>query len=138
MQNAMTATIVVLGLLGAAFAAQVILANRAATRDFGPQICWLKQGRDVVNIRELEFATTGYFIPNPLMLFNRRFVGLGMEDPAVLSPHFALLAPDANGTLKVWGWSLRKRNFWRDENGTIDKFVSDELRETCKQVIAQN
>ena len=138
MGKAMMLVIAIVGIFCAAFAVQVSLANRVAARDFGPHYCWLKQGRDTVNLRELEFATTGYFVPNPLALFNRRLIGLGMEDPAVLSPHFAVLAPDSDGTLQVWGWSLRKRNFWRDENGTIDKFVSDELRETCKQIIAQN
>jgi len=134
----MVGFIVLLGLLCGVAGVKVALANRAAARDFGSHYCWLKQGRDTVNLRELEFATTGYLVPNPFALFNRRLMGLGMEDPAVLSPHFAVLAQDADGTLKVWGWSLRKRNFWRDENGTIDKFVSEELRETCKQIIAQN
>lgn len=138
MYKIMTPSILLFGLLGIASAAQVILANRAATRDFGPQICWLKQGRDVVNIRELEFATTGYFIPNPLMLFNRRFIGMGMEDPAVFSPHFAVYAAGENGEFKVWGWSFRRSAFWRDENGTIDKFVSTDVREACEMMIAQN
>ena len=121
--------------IGALFAAQVILANRVASRDFGPRVCWLKQGSDTVNLRQLEFATTGYFIPIPLTLLNRRFLGIGMEDPAVLSPHFAILAPNADGTLDIWGWSVRKRAFWRDENGTIDKFISAELRDNCKTIL---
>lgn len=135
MRNVMTFVIVMLIVIGVLFAAQVILANRAAARDFGPRVCWLKQGSDTVNLRQLEFATTGYFIPNPLTLLNRRFLGIGMEDPAVLSPHFAVLAPNADGTLDIWGWSFRKRAFWRDENGTIDKFASADLRDNCKAML---
>ncbi|MBO6767351.1 MAG: hypothetical protein JJ901_03480 [Erythrobacter sp.] len=135
MRNAVTFVIVIVVVVGVLFAAQVILANRAAARDFGPRVCWLKQGSDTVNLRELEFSTTGYFIPNPLTLLNRRFLGLGMEDQAVLSPHFAVLAPSADGTLEIWAWSLRKRAFWRDENGTIDKFASADLRDKCEAML---
>ncbi|MGB3469309.1 MAG: hypothetical protein WBA51_00635 [Erythrobacter sp.] len=135
MRNAVTFVIVILVVVGVLLAAQVILANRAAVRDFGPQVCWLKQGSDTVNLRQLEVTTTGYFIPDPLTLLNRRFLGLGMEDPAVLSPHFAVLAPSADGTLEIWGWSFRKRAFWRDENGTIDKFTSADLREKCRVML---
>lgn len=132
MQNAMTVFIAIIGILCIGFLALVVLSNRAASREFGPDFCWLKQGRDVVNLRELEFATTGYFVPNPLTLINRRFLGIGMEDPGVKSPHFAVLAPNDAGDYVVWGWSFRTLSFWRDDNGTIDKFVSDDLRETCK------
>lgn len=131
MRKVSTFVMIILVVIGVLFVAQVILANRAAARDFGPRVCWLKQGSDTVNLRQLEFATTGYFIPNPLTLLNRRFPGIGMEDPAVLSPHFAVLAPNADGTLDIWGWSFHERAFWRDANGTIDKFASADLRNNC-------
>ena len=135
MRSIMILFIAICAVVAALFAAQVVMANRTAARDFGPKLCWLKQGKDVVNLRQLEFATAGYFLPNPFTLLNRRFIGLGMEDPAVLSPHFAILAMNDEGAMEIWGWSFRKWGFWRDDNGTIDQFASPELRAQCAAVL---
>lgn len=122
--------------LCAGFAMQVIVANRAASSVFGKDFCWLRQGPDVMNIKELEFAPVQAFLPNPFQQLNRRYVGIGIDDPEVLSPHFAIMTIIEDGP-RIAAWSYRDMAFWQGYDGLLDVFVSAETRDACRRYIEQ-
>lgn len=131
-------TSVLWGLFGIAvlvllvFAMQVLLANRAAKSVFDAPYCWLRPGDDVTNLKELSFAGTGFFLPNPATQINRRLFGFGIDDPEVRSPHFAILAFGADGQPRVAGWSYRQFGFYTEDQAVLRQFVSPETQETCR------
>ena len=116
------------------FATQVIFANKAAPEVFGKDFCWLRQGPDVINIKELEFTPVQAFLPNPFQQLNRRYVGIGIDDPEVRSPHFAIMKITEDGP-RIAAWSYRDIAFWQGYEGLLDVFVSAETRDACRRYV---
>lgn len=125
---------VALGLIW--FSAQVIIANRSAASVFNAPYCWLRPGPDVVNLRELSFAGTSVFVPNPARQINRGLLGLGLDDPEVRSPHFAILAFDSDDLARVAGWSYSHLAFFAEDQAVLRQFVSSETIARCRSAVS--
>ena len=123
-------SLLVMVLMAAGFAAEIALANRKAASTFDGPVCWLRQGEDRTNLKELELAPPGWFMPDPLGQLNRRIIGIGLDDPEVLSPHFAIMG-FVDGTPRLAAWSYRQMNFWQEDQEVLRRFVSDATREAC-------
>ncbi|MEN8935055.1 hypothetical protein [Planktotalea arctica] len=117
------------------FAAQVGLANRTAAGVFEAPYCWLRPGEDVTNLKELSFAGTGFFVPNPARQVNRRLLGFGIDDVEVRSPHFAILAFGADGTPQITGWSYRRFGFFTQDQTVLRHFVSQDTVAACRTAL---
>lgn len=91
---------------------EIVMANQIAQRDFASNPCWFVQEDRPINMPELVAGPQGIYVPNPLRQINRRFVGLGLSDPEVTAPHFAVATLDVKGRPTLWGWSYRNRDFW--------------------------
>ncbi|MCK4207588.1 hypothetical protein J3U99_22835 [Brucella pituitosa] len=102
----------IIAILSLIWLAEIVVANQIAQRDFGPEPCWFIQEDRPINMPELIAGPHGIYVPNPLRQINRRFVGLGLSDPEVLAPHFAVAALDAKGRPALWGWSYHNMGFW--------------------------
>ena len=119
--------------------ALIFIANRIAQRDFAATPCWFIQEDQPHNIPKLVPGPQGFYIPNPLRQLNRRFVGLGLDEPSIYAPHFAVAALDADGRAALWGWSYRKMDFWSISEraqsrriGRLVDFISEEkIRAAC-------
>lgn len=132
MRTALSIVIVLALLVGVVFGVQIVVANRSAPTVFGPNFCWLEQGDDITNIRTLRLAKQGSFIPNPVKQVNRRLFGIGLDDPEVLSPHFAILAFDETGAPRVAAWSYRQMSFWTEPEDLLLLFAPGGLRDACR------
>lgn len=87
-------------------------ANQIAEQNFGPVPCWFVQWVPDRSPPQLMPGPRGFYLPNPFRQINRRFVGVGLRDPEVVAPHFAVAALNHQGLPALWGWSYRKRDFW--------------------------
>ena len=92
--------------------ASIWLANQIAQRHFGPDPCWFVHAVPDSSPPRLMPGPRGFYVPNPLRQVNRRFVGLGVKDFEVFTPHFAAAALDSQGRPALWGWSYRSLDFW--------------------------
>lgn len=127
-----------------AWLAEIVVANQIAQRDFSSNPCWFVPEDHPVLIPNLVAGPRGIYVPNPLRQVNRRFIGLGLRDPAVHAPHFAVAALDADGRPAVWGWSYWKMDFWSltDKSqsrrfGALHDFISEEeIRAGCPALAA--
>ena len=135
-------TLVVLASLGF-WLFQIVIANRIAARDFGPDACWFVQEDRPHNLPELVAGPSGFYVPSPLRQINRRFIGIGIEDRNVRAPHFAIAALDRDGRPALWGWSYRQRDFWPiskdawSRGGYLADFASEEaIRTACPDLKA--
>lgn len=126
--------IAALGLFIVAFAAQVLAANRAAPAVFGEKFCWLSHGSDVTKLKEMTLTQQGWFVPNPFRQLNRRVIGIGINDPEVPSPHFAIIALSGDD-IRVAGWSYRKMAFWQEDQEVLRRFVSGETIKRCATIL---
>ena len=117
MRGVILGVIVVVALL---WGAVIWRANQIARRDFGPNPCWFVQEAPAGDPQNLAPGPRGTYLPNPLRQINRRFIGIGVEDPQVRVPHFALAARNPDGQPALWGWSYLGWQFWSlqeaDEN----------------------
>lgn len=112
---------------------EIIVANRIAERDFADEPCWLVQTDRPIRFPRLVPGPKGSYIPNLLRQLNRRYVGLGVYDLQVRSPHFAVAGLDAKGRPALWGWSYLKMDFWSlteksqsRRSGPLTDFISEE------------
>jgi hypothetical protein len=87
-------------------------ANQIARHNFGPEPCWFVHAVPDRSPPRLMPGPRGFHLPNPLRQINRRFIGLGVKDPEVLAPHFAVAALDHRGRPTLWGWSYWTLDFW--------------------------
>jgi hypothetical protein len=87
-------------------------ANKIAQRNFGPAPCWFVHAVPSSSPPRLMPGPRGAYVPNPFRQLNRRFVGLGVEDFEVFTPHFAVAALDSKGRPTLWGWSYWNLDFW--------------------------
>lgn len=92
--------------------AMILRANQIAEHNFGPVPCWFVQWVPDRSPPRLMPGPQGFYLPNPFRQINRRFVGVGVKDPEVLAPHFAVAALDHQGRPALWGWSYGKLDFW--------------------------
>ncbi|MGH6763589.1 MAG: hypothetical protein ACRECW_18595 [Phyllobacterium sp.] len=129
----------IVALFSLVWLAEIVVANQIAQRDFSSEPCWFIQEDRPINMPELVAGPQGIYVPNPLRQINRRFIGLGLSDPEVLAPHFAVAALDAKGRPALWGWSYRKIDFWSlteksqsRRTGPLADFISEEaIRAAC-------
>lgn len=124
------------GFLGLSFVLPWAL-ERAADRVTRGERCWFGHGPDVVRIRDLQFEGLEAPPLRPLQQINRRFVGLGLTDPEVLSPHLMVLWVDAEGREQTAGWSYRTGSFWRMDQDRAYPFVSPEGRDACRRALEE-
>ncbi len=121
-----------------AWLAEIVMANQIAQRDFHEKPCWFVQGDQPVKMPGLVAGPQGIYVPNLLRQLNRRFVGLGLDEPNLYGPHFAVATLDADGRPALWAWSYKKADFWplsdkaQSRGGVLTDFVSEEtLRTAC-------
>ena len=134
----------IIAILLLAWLAEIVMANQIAQRDFSSNPCWFIQEDRPVLTPGLVAGPQGFYIPNPLRQINRRFIGLGLNEPQVHGPHFAVAALDADGRPAVWGWSYLKMDFWSlteksqgRRTGALADFISEEeIRAGCPTLAA--
>ncbi|MFB8342423.1 hypothetical protein ACWGNA_26965 [Brucella cytisi] len=123
--------------------AEIVAANQIARRDFSSNPCWFVPEARPVLIPKLVAGPRGLYVPDPLRQINRRYVGLGLRDPAVRAPHFAVAALDGKGPPALWGWSYLNRDFWqldmaqsRGAPGLAEFITEDAMLAACPDLIA--
>jgi hypothetical protein len=123
---------------GLVWTGEIFRANRIAREKFGPSPCWFVQRANGRFPPLMAPGPRGFYLPNPLQQFNRRWLGLFIEDPAVLAPHFAVAARDARGDPALWGWSYRNRDFWslRKPGGRLGHGGADDFFTDPEQILA--
>ena len=123
---------------------QVVRAHQIAWRDFSENPCWFIPEDHPANMPELVAGPEGIYVPNPLRLINRRFIGFGLDEPNVYAPHFAVAVLDAEGRPALWGWSFRHMDFWSISDqaqsrgkGSLADFATEEaIRAACPALAA--
>lgn len=120
--------------VAALWLAGIVAANHIARRDFGPRPCWFVQEDRPLRLPRLVPGGQGILVPNPLRQINRAWLGLGLDEPGLRAPHFAVVGRDAEGAPALWGWSYRKFAFWPlhgPESALIEFASPEEIRAAC-------
>lgn len=106
-----------------AYGVEIVVANRTAARDYGPDHCWLVQEDAPRNLPELVRGPDGFLVPNPFRQLNRAVFGFGLDEPGVKAPHFAVAYKDAEGATRIAAWSYRRMGYWDEPQDLLQRFV---------------
>lgn len=133
----------IIAILSLIWLTEIVVANQIAQRDFSPTPCWFVPEDHPVLIPNLVAGPRGFYVPNPLRQINRRYIGLGLREPQVHAPHFAVAALDADGRPTLWGWSYSNMDFWRldmaqsrGRPGLAEFITEDAMLAACPELTA--